>query len=194
MSQKELARYGVIQNTMEGYLNVDLAAEELDLSKRQVFRLKRKLKEEGIEGLIHGNRGRASPRRVKEHLRDTIDYLYQGKYTGFNISHFTEMLEERETIVISRETVRGVLLQKGSYEKKKRYPKHRSWREPMPKEGMMLQFDTSDHDWLEGRSPKIKLIGGIDDATKDVPGALFAYQDSAEENMATFKEIVKKKG
>jgi len=194
LSAQEIARYGVIQNTIEGYLKTELAAEELCLSKRQVFRLKRKLKEEGIEGLIHGNRGRASPRRVKEHLRDTIDYLYQGKYTGFNISHFTEMLEERETIAISRETVRGILLQKGSYEKKKRYPKHRSWREPMPKEGMMLQFDTSDHDWLEGRGPKIKLIGGIDDATKDVSGALFAYQDSAEENMATFKEIVKKKG
>jgi hypothetical protein len=68
-------------------------------------------------------------------VRDTIDYLYRGKYDGFNISHFTEMLEERERIFISRQTVRGILLQKGSYEKKKRYPKHRSWREPMPKEG-----------------------------------------------------------
>ncbi len=194
LSAKEIARYGVIQNTIEGYLKTELAAEELCLSERQVFRLKRKLKEEGIEGLIHGNRGRASPRRVKEHLRDTIDYLYQGKYTGFNISHFTEMLEERETIVISRETVRGILLQKGSYEKKKKYPKHRSWREPMPKEGMMLQFDTSDHDWLEARGPKIKLIGGIDDATKDVPWAKFAYQDTVEENMAVLKRIIKIKG
>jgi len=104
------------------------------------------------------------------------------------------MLEERERIFISRETVRGILLEKGSYEKKKRYPKHRSFREPMPKEGMMLQFDTSDHEWLQGRGPKIKLIGGIDDATKDVPWAKFAYQDSVEENMATSKEIIKRKG
>ena len=194
MSQKELARYGVIENTIEGYLKADLAAEELCLSKRQVFRLKRKLKEEGIEGLIHGNRRRASPRRVPDHVRDTIDYLYRGKYDGFNISHFTEMLAEREEIFICRETVRGILLEKGSYEKKKRYPKHRSFREPMPKEGMMLQFDTSDHDWLEARGPRIKLIGGIDDATKDVPWALFAYQDSVEKNMAALKEIVKRKG
>ncbi len=64
----------------------------------------------------------------------------------------------------------------------------------MPKEGMMLQFDTSDHEWLEARVSKIKLIVGIDDATKDVPYALFTLQDSVEENMATFKEIVKKKG
>ena len=62
------------------------------------------------------------------------------------------------------------------------------------KEGMMIQFDTSDHDWLEKRGPKMKLIGGIDDATKDVPRAKFAYQDSVEENMATSKEIIKRKG
>ncbi len=194
LSQKELTRYSVIENTIEGYLNVDEAREQLHLSRRQVFRLKRKLKEKGIEGLIHGNRGRASPRRVEDYLRDTIDYLYRGKYDGFNISHFTEMLAERERIFISRETVRGILLEKGSYEKKKRYPKHRSFREPMPKEGMMLQFDTSDHDWLEGRGPKIKLIAGIDDATKDVPYALFALKDSVEKNMTTSKEIIKRKG
>jgi len=122
-------------------------------------------------------------------VRDAIDYLYRGKYDGFNISHFTEMLEEREEIIISRETVRGILLEKGSYEKKKKYPKHRSWREPMPKEGMMLQFDTSDHDWLEARGPKIKLIGGIDDATKDVPWALFAYQDSVSSKSSKIPEI-----
>lgn len=194
LSQKELARYGVIQNTIEGYLNVDLAAEELCLSRRQVFRLKRRLKEKGIEGLIHANRGRASPKRTKDSLRDTIDYLYQEKYTGFNISHFTEMLEEREEIFMSRETVRGILLEKGSYEKKKKYPKHRSFREPMPKEGMMIQFDTSDHDWLQARGPKMKLIGGIDDATKDVPHAQFALKDSLEANMAVLKTIIEKKG
>ena len=194
LSAKEIARYGVIENTIEGYLKADLAAEELCLSKRQVFRLKRKLREKGIEGIIHGNRGRVSPRRIPDPVRDTIDYLYRGKYDGFNISHFTEMIEEREGIFISRETVRGILLQKGSYKKKKRYPKHRSWREPMPKEGMMLQFDTSDHDWLQGRGPKIKLIGGIDDATKDVPWVQFAYQDSVKENMAVSKRIIKRKG
>ena len=48
LSTKEIARYGVIENTIEGYLKVDLAAEELCLSTRQIFRLKRKLKEKGI--------------------------------------------------------------------------------------------------------------------------------------------------
>jgi len=32
LSQKELAKYGIIENTIEGYLKVDLAAEEPCLS------------------------------------------------------------------------------------------------------------------------------------------------------------------
>lgn len=194
LSLKEIAKYNIIRDTIKGHLRTHQAAKELGLCVRQIFRLKKTLREKGIEGLIHGNKGKPSPRRIPERLRDRVDSLYTGKYDGFNLSHFTEMLEEREGIVLSRETVRGILLKKGSYEKRKKQPQHRSWREPMPKEGMMLQYDTSDHDWLEGRGPKIKLIGGIDDATKEVPWAQFACQDSVEENMATFKRIVEKKG
>ncbi len=53
LSAKEIARYGVIENTIEGYLKADLAAEGPCLSKRQIFRLKTKLKEKGIEGEYH---------------------------------------------------------------------------------------------------------------------------------------------
>ena len=126
LSVKELTRYSVIKDTIEGYLRIDLAAGKLRLSTRQIFRLKKRLKEEGIQGLIHGNRGKLSPQGIPDTLTDTIDYLYRGKYEGFNLSHFTEMLEEKEGIFISRETVRRILLKKGSHEKKKRYPKHRS--------------------------------------------------------------------
>jgi len=45
LSQKELTRYGVIENTIEGYLNVDETREQLHLSIRQIFRLKRKLRQ-----------------------------------------------------------------------------------------------------------------------------------------------------
>ena len=194
LSTKEITKYTVIKDAVRGYLKSNQAAEQLGLSTRQIFRLKKALREEGMDGIIHGNKGKRSPRRIPDNIRDRIDLLYKGRYVGFNISHFTEMLEDEEGIILSRETVRGILLAKGSYEKRKKQPKHRSWREPKPKEGMMLQYDTSDHDWLEGRGPRIKLIGGIDDATKDVPYAQFAYEDSVEENMATFKRIVEIKG
>ena len=120
LSTKELSRYSVIENAIEGYLKVEKAAEELHLSTRQIFRLKKRLREEGIEGLIHGNRGKPSPQRIPDTLRDLIDYLYRGKYDGFNLSHYTEMLEEREGVVLSRETVRGILLETRIIQKKEK--------------------------------------------------------------------------
>ena len=76
----------------------------------------------------------------------------------------------------------------------KRHPKHLQWREPRAREGQMMQFDTSDHDWLEGRGSRLYLIGGIDDATSACPGARFALSDSCSENMGVLKQIVETKG
>jgi len=194
LSAKEITKYAIVNDAIKEHLKSNQAAEQLGLSTRQIFRLKKALREKGLDGIIHGNKGKRSPRRIPDSIRDRIDLLYKGRYVGFNISHFTEMLEDEEGIILSRETVRGILLEKGSYKKRKKQPKHRSWREPKPKEGMMLQYDTSDHDWLEGRGPRIKLIGGIDDATGNVPYAQFAYEDSVEENMATSKKIIQIKG
>jgi len=83
LSTKELSRYSVIENAIEGYLKVHQAAEELQLSTRQIFGLKKRLREEGIGGQIHRNRGKPSPRRIADTLRDVINSLYGGKYEGF---------------------------------------------------------------------------------------------------------------
>jgi len=61
----------------------------------------------------------------------------------------TEYLNEEEGLKVSRESVRQILLEKGSYINKKKYPNHRRWREPCARESQMVQFDTSDHDWLK---------------------------------------------
>lgn len=120
--------------------------------------------------------------------------MYKTKYRGFNITHLTEFLVNEEGIEISRESVRQILLENGSYTRWKRYPKHRLWREPSLREGQMLQFDTSDHDWLEGRGPRLYLIGGIDDATSSCVGARFALTDSCIQNMAVLRHIFEAKG
>jgi hypothetical protein len=50
--------------------------------------------------------------------------------------------------------------------------------------GELVQWDTSEHDWLEGRGPKLYLIAMIDDATSKAY-ARFALHDSTEENLRT---------
>ena len=69
-------------------------------------------------------------------------------------------------MAVSRETVRRVLRAAGlASPQKRRPPKYRSRRERKPRRGMMVLADASRDDWLEGRGPRLTLIGYQDDAT-----------------------------
>ena len=201
LTMKEAQRYKVISEVEEGYLKVKEAAEVLGLSQRQIYRIKGRVEKEGMGGIIHKSKGKNAPRWLTEKIRDKIDHFYKTKYRGFNLTHLTEYLNDEEGIKVSRESVRQILLGKGSYVKKKKYPKHRQWREPSKREGQMVQFDTSDHDWhefcvlrLEGRGPRLYLIGGVDDATSKVAGAKFVLSDGVRQNMEVFWGIVRRRG
>jgi transposase len=194
MSQKELQRYHVVSKTIEGRMSTGEAAEMLGLSQRQVFRQKAKIKASGPQGLIHGNRGRSPATAKPEQLMQRVRQLYQTVYRGFNITHFTEKLNEVEGIQVSRETSRKELRRHNLIGKLRRAPKHRSRRERMPMVGMLLQHDTSEHDWLQGRGPALKLIASIDDANNEVPYALFVEADGTLPNMEVMKEILGRKG
>jgi len=191
---KEVNRYRIITEVIHKHLKIEEAAEILKRSQRQIYRIKAKVIAEGAKGVIHKTKGKRECRWLTDKIKNKIRYLYQTKYKGFNITHMTEFLNEEEKIKVSRESTRQVLLESGLYAKWKKHPKHRSWREPRSREGQMLQFDTSDHDWLESRGPKLNLIGGVDDATSNCPGAKFALTDSAIENMRVLKRIVETKG
>jgi hypothetical protein len=56
------------------------------------------------------------------------------------------------------------------------------WRPLRSRYGELVQWDTSEHDWLEGRGEKLYLIAMIDDATSRL-FARFVRHDTSEENM-----------
>ena len=195
LSMKEMGRYEVIKESLEKRLEVAEAAKILGLSERQVYRIRARVREEGISGVIHRLRGKSSGRRIKNELKDKIINLYQSKYYEFNINHFTEFLEKEEGIKVSRETVRKILRQEGIYPKKpKKRPKHRMRREPMPKEGILMQLDTSEHVWIPEMGKEICLIAIIDDATNRIEAAKIALSDSTIENMKLLREFFKRRG
>jgi transposase len=134
LTMKEAERYKVISEVEGGYLRVKEAAGILGLGERQVYRIKARVEREG-GGVIHRSKGKERPRWLRGRVRDKIDHLYKTKYRGFNLTHMTEFLNHKEGIKASRESVRQILLEKGSYTKKRRHPKHRQWREPCSREG-----------------------------------------------------------
>ena len=177
MSQKEFQRVKVIENAAGGRLSVREASCLLQLSERQVQRLKRRYQPDSLGWVQHGNRGRSMPWAVSLPQKQLILNLARGKYRGFNDSHFTEKLRVEENLCLSRETVRRILRGAQLASPQKRRPRqYRSRRPPRPRFGMMALTDASRHDWLQGRGPLLTLIGFQDDATRQILAAHFQLE------------------
>jgi transposase len=195
LTMQDEKRLEVIERVFRGELTVSSAAVVLGISERQCYRVKGRVSKEGPKGVIHGNRGRPCKRKTKEKTVRQILKLAQGKYQGFNDHHLTEKLKEHEQIDLSREKVRRLLRSHGiATPRKRRASKHRSRRDRRLAEGMMLQVDGSPHDWLQGRGPRLCLIGAIDDASGKVPGAFFAQAESSWGYLRLFSEVFKRYG
>jgi transposase len=177
-----------------GRTNKEIAGA-LGLSIRQVQRLKKTLRAEGPTGLAHGNRGSTASHALPEDLTGQVVDLYKSKYLAWNFSQFHEKLTEVESLGLCPSSV-GRILKGAGYTspKKRRPPKHRSRRERKSCEGAMLQIDGSPHDWLEGRGPKMCLVGAIDDATSKVTGALFRSHEDSQGYFLLMRKVASKYG
>src|ERR1700688_5062346 len=177
MSQKEFQRVKVIENAAGGRLSVREASLLLQLSERQIQRLKRRYRPDSVGWVQHGNRGRSMPWGVSIPQKKLILNLARGKYRGFNDSHLAEKLRVEEKLTLSRETVRRILrAAKLASPQKRRARRYRCRRIPRPRFGMMVLTDASRHDWLEGRGPQLTLVGFQDDATSQILAAQFQLE------------------
>jgi hypothetical protein len=59
---------------------------------------------------------------------------------------------------------------------------------------MLLQVDGSRHQWLGPDGPWLTLVGAIDDATGDVPYAVFRTQEDAQGYLLLLREVVRRRG
>jgi len=195
LNAKEQRRLQVLNILEGGEVRMAAAAELIGVSVRQVRRLRAAYRQEGAAGLAHGNRGRRPHNVLDEAVGRQVVTLARGRFRGVNQQHLTELLQEEEQLWLSRSTVRRILLRAGiGSPRTRRPPRHRSRRERMPREGMLLQVDGSPHDWLEGRGPRVCLVGAIDDATSQVPYALFREQEDSRGYLMVLRHIVETKG
>lgn len=195
LNQKEQQRLMVLNRVEGGDLTGKEAAVLVGLSLRQVQRLLAGYRKEGAAALAHGNRGRRPVHAVSEDTRKCVIALAQDRYAGFNHHHLTELLAEREGLVLSRPSVWRILSSAGLRSpRRRRPPRHRCRRERYPQEGMLLQVDGSYHDWLEGRGPYLTLVATIDDATGTVVSARFREHEDAQGYFLLLREILQSKG
>ena len=195
MTQLERDRLVTLKKIQKKLIKQQAGAEELQITARHLRRLLERLKQEGDKSVIHGLKGKPSHRRMEETEKEAVKILSADVYRGFGPTLASEYLRDEHGIQASKETVRQWMLRGKLWraQRDKMVEVH-LWRPRRSRSGEMVQWDTSEHDWLEGRGEeKLYLIAMIDDATSRL-WARFAPHDSTAENMQLLWSYVEKFG
>lgn len=161
------------------------AAERMKVTARWVHTLLNRFKREGDQVVVHGLRGRSSNRKIPEKTQRRAMRIVQREYADFGPTLASEYLAEKHGIGVSKETLRKWMIAAGLWKTHRaKLERVHGWRARRECCGELVQWDTSEHDWLEGRGPKLYLIAMIDDATSRAY-ARFALHDSTAENLRT---------
>ena len=195
MTQQDRDRLVALKKAKKGLITQRQAAEEIGQSERHVRRLLKRLKGKGDGALVHALRGRQSNRRLDEKTKEkALEILSRDVYRGFGPTLAAEYLDSQHDIQAGRETVRAWMIEGKLWRaSRQRYDKIHPWRPRRSRVGEMVQWDTSEHAWLENRGPKLYLISMIDDASSRLH-ARFVLHDSTAENMRLLWSYLERHG
>jgi transposase len=178
MSKRELNRIDILARLESGRLTPAAASELLQVSERQVYRLRRRFRDGGAAGIADRRRGRPSNNRLPEVLRDHAVALVREHDPDFGPTLAAEKLAERHDLRVSRETLRTWMIQAGIWvprAERRRFHQPRHRREHL---GELIQIDGCEHRWFEDRGPPCTLLVFVDDATSRLMALGFVPSES----------------
>ena len=191
MTAKDVLRSQVMAQVLEGKLDQASAAGRLGISVRQIKRLKRRMLDEGTEGLLSRKRGKPSNRRTPADVLEKAMGLIGAHYADFGPTLACEKLEENHEIKLSVETVRQAMLRAGLWKARRGAgARTHAMRERRARRGELIQIDGSPHDWFEGRAPRCCLLVFIDDATSELMALRFVDAETTLGYMGLLEEHV----
>ena len=195
MSQEERDWLDWLKRARDGKLSQAEAGEKMGVGDRWVRKLLGRMKKQGDAVVVHGLRGRASNRQIAASVRSqALETLRQPDWHDFGPTFAAEQLAKRHGITVSKETLRAWMVTAGLWKSRSRkLDDVHVWRPRRSGFGELVQWDTSDHDWLEGRGPVRYLVRMIDDATSWSWGR-FVESDATRFNTAVLWEYIEKNG
>lgn len=195
MSQAERDELHWLKQASGGHITQREAAERMGVSDRWVRELLKRMGKQGDAVVVHGLRGRPSNRRLSAKTkRQALALLKQPDWHDFGPTFAAEQLAQRHQIRVGKETLRGWMIEAGMWKRRSRAPAEvHQWRPRRSGFGELVQWDTSEHDWLEGRGSVRYLVRMIDDATSWSWGR-FVESDGTAQNMGLLWEYLEKNG
>lgn len=195
ISKKEQDRSEVVRLHVEGHIRQKEAARRVGVSTRQVRNLVRAYRQHGAAGLIHGNRGRESNRKIRDGIRQSALRLVRERYRDFGPTFAREKLVEEHGFAMSVETLRQWMIADGLWHpKQKKQQRAFHMRPRRPRTGELIQIDGSPHDWFEGRAPECTLIVFIDDASSRLMEMRFVPSETTEAYMGCLERYLARFG
>jgi transposase len=195
MSQEERDALEWLKRAKGGTVTQREAAERIGVSDRWVRKLLQRMGKQGDGVVVHGLRGRPSNRKLPtETQRQALAILKQPDWHDFGPTFAAEQLAKRHQIQVGKETLRGWMIEAGMWKSRPRgQVEVHAWRPRRSGFGELVQWDTSEHDWLEGRGHLRYLVRMIDDATSWSWGR-FVDSDATPQNMGVLWEYLEKNG
>lgn len=196
MSQEERDWLDWLKRAKDGTVTQRLAAGKMGISDRWVRSLLARMETRGDAVVVHGLRGRESNRRIAKEIKTkAMAFLKSSDWHDFRPTFASQQLAKRHKIEVSKESVRQWMIAEGIWESDSRKVKEaHPWRPRRSHYGELVQWDTSDHDWLEGRGEPVRyLVRMIDDATSRSWGR-FVWHDGTRENMGVLWEYLERFG
>lgn len=172
LSQRQLNTFDIISKANAGFITIAEAQTVLGLSRRQVQRLKKKVREEGAVATVHKNTLKTPHNKISEEMANKIISLKKTEpYILANFSHFKVLLSEHHGIEISYSALYNLLKRADIHSPKtrRRFKPHRR-RKRRAQAGMLLQVDATPFAWFKGDKKHYSLHGAIDDATGQITG------------------------
>lgn len=90
LNEYEKNKFDTISKVVSKDITIKDAMDKLNLTERQIYRLKNIYIEHGEKGFIHGNRGKENPNKIDDDLIEKLENLYLEKHHDFNFEHFYE--------------------------------------------------------------------------------------------------------
>jgi transposase len=102
MTQRDRDRLVVLKKVDKKLIQQRQAAEEMGVTPRQVKRLLKRLREQGDSAVVHGLRGRPSPRRLAEWMRAEAVQILRRDYPGLGPTLASEYLRQKHGLAMGR--------------------------------------------------------------------------------------------
>lgn len=109
LTMDENQKYDVIKKLVDTNGNKNTAALKIGCTQRHINRLIKGYQDKGKTYFVHGNRERKPAIAFPDDKKQLVLDLYRTKYYDCNLTHYAELLLERENLAISVSSISSIL-------------------------------------------------------------------------------------